>query len=350
MKLDTPSITLLVVGLLVTALGIGFYLYGVSRASKHAFTMNVVAWLFIPLFPLVFVLWAFPESTAEGKFFEIKVGGALAAYLAMWVAGIHFTRKGVTIDDLRSDIVDLEKKCEYVEVLNDVRSGAKPKALHGAHVYVYELADVAGKTIALRTGDVSSIHGVDIWVNSENTDMQMARFGERTISSIIRYAGAEKHSESGLVIRDTIAIELKDSLGGSNLVAPAMVVVTGAGELEATNGVKKIFHVASVHGLPASAYKPIERIGDCITNCLRKSEEFRGEGLHSILFSLMGTGTAGGDLQEAVEKLINFTINYLEHKPDSTIKEVSFLTYTDIDLASCRKVLLENERIGRPSA
>ena len=47
MKLDTPSITLLVVGLLVTGLGIGFYLYGVSRAGKHAFTMNVVAWLFM---------------------------------------------------------------------------------------------------------------------------------------------------------------------------------------------------------------------------------------------------------------------------------------------------------------
>jgi hypothetical protein len=43
MKLDTPSITLLVVGLLVTGLGIGFYLYGVSRASKHAFTMNFEA-------------------------------------------------------------------------------------------------------------------------------------------------------------------------------------------------------------------------------------------------------------------------------------------------------------------
>ena len=102
--------------------------------------------------------------------------------------------------------------------------------------------------------------------------------------------------------------------------------------------------------MPASAYRPIERMGDCITNCLSKAEEFADEDLHSILFSLMGTGTARGDLQEAVEKLVNAVVNYLEHKPDSIIDEVSFLTYTDIDLATCRKVLLENDRIKRPGA
>jgi len=37
------------------------------------------------------------------------------------------------------------------------------------------------------TGDIQNIKEIDVWVNSENTNMQMARHFERSISAIIRY-------------------------------------------------------------------------------------------------------------------------------------------------------------------
>lgn len=341
----SSDFSLLVVGLLISLTGLGIYLYSVEKADRYAFTFNVLSWLLLPVFPLVFILWAFPGSTAEGELFKIKVGGALAAYLLMWVAGVQFTKRAIVIDDLRSEVAELEKKCDYVAVIKEVNEGARAKPLHEAKKYSYEVIKVPKKHICIRTGDIVGVHGVDVWVNSENTDMQMARFQERSLSSIIRYSGAKKDPKTGLVHEDTIADELREILEEVKLVAPAMVVVTSAGELASTNGVKRIFHVASVHGLPASAYRPIERLGDCVTNCLRECDVRSGEGLASILFPLMGTGVAGGTLEASAQMLVNAAINYFEQYPSSKVDEVSFLAYTDVDLAICRKTLMESDRV-----
>ena len=57
-----------------------------------------------------------------------------------------------------------------------------------------------------------------------------------------------------------------------------------------------------------------------------------------------GTGTGGGELDSAVERLINTAIICLEQNPQTKIETVYFLAYTDRDLAACRKVLLESEK------
>src|SRR5262249_52942775 len=46
--------------------------------------------------------------------------------------------------------------------------------------------------LGIKTGEILKVTGVDIWVNSENTDMMMDRIIGRTISANIRYGGAEK--------------------------------------------------------------------------------------------------------------------------------------------------------------
>jgi O-acetyl-ADP-ribose deacetylase (regulator of RNase III) len=176
--------------------------------------------------------------------------------------------------------------------------------------------------------------------------MQMSRFYERSISAIIRYLGA-KRDNVGNVSEDVIADELAGVMGNNLYVQPATVLVTGAGELQRTHNVKRIFHVASVHGEIGSGYEPINNIEYCVTNVLEKadSEEFKDLGPKSILFPLMGTGTAKGNLKETAEKLIHAAISYMETSEDSTIKVVYFLTWTDVELDTCKAILEESEEI-----
>ena len=347
---DIADIYLVAIACLCTLFGLGIYLYGNINKFKHFFAFSVISWLFIPLFPLIFILTTFPESTTEGELFKFKVTGAFASFVLLWFVGIIMTKKGADIDKLNSTIKELEEKCKYVETINNISLGAQPKPLNEIDVYNYELNNAKNKKIAIITGDIANVKDIDVWVNSENTNMQMARFGETSISSIIRYLGAAKEEKSRLVVEDTIANQLREKLGTLSLVAPCTVIVTDSGQLQRRNGVKKIFHVASVHGLPISGYEPIERIQDCIISCLEKVDdktEFPDERFHTILFSLMGTGTAGGNLDEIVIKIINAAITYLEQNKESTVIDtVFFLAYTDRDLAACKKVLLESAKVS----
>jgi hypothetical protein len=63
--------------------------------------------------------------------------------------------------------------------------------------------------VGLVTGDVQLVKGIDVWVNNENTNMQMSRPFDNMISGIIRYDGMIKMA-NGQPIRDTIAEELRD--------------------------------------------------------------------------------------------------------------------------------------------
>ena len=60
------------------------------------------------------------------------------------------------------------------------------------------------KRVCVITGDICKRHGIDVWVNSENTNMQMSRFYDKTLSGMIRCEGAEK-DENEQIVADTIA-------------------------------------------------------------------------------------------------------------------------------------------------
>jgi len=69
-------------------------------------------------------------------------------------------------------------------------------------VKCYELQDAKGKLVCIISGDIRNVTGIDVWVNSENTEMQMARFFDRSVSSVIRYLGAVR-DEAGHVLKDS---------------------------------------------------------------------------------------------------------------------------------------------------
>ena len=236
------------------------------------------------------------------------------------------------------------------EVLDNLTAEVSSKKINKKETFLYPFANVPGKQIGIITGDIQNIKEIDIWVNSENTNMQMARHFERSISAIIRYLGAKKDF-AGRVTDDVIANELRALVGDSD-VPPGIVIPTGSGELQKSNNVKKVFHAAAVLGQPGRGYAPISDINECVRNALERADstELANEDLHSILFPLMGTGTTRLSAQGIANQLIDTAVAYMEENPQSKIETIYFLAYNEQDLEICKHFLLNDPRIAKDKA
>jgi O-acetyl-ADP-ribose deacetylase (regulator of RNase III) len=270
--------------------------------------------------------------------------------MLVWYYGAKVSREALQSDHL---IQKLEE--ENQKLKNDLQELKKQRIqvikaieLHHDIPYIYQVRRKRGKKIALITGRIEDVKKADVWVSSENTDMQMARFYDRSVSGVVRYYGAKKDT-SGNVTDDTIAKELKLHVANNVPVSPTSVFVTGSGELQKDNNVKKIFHVASVRGEPGIGYVPIENIQYCVTKVLTvaDSENTRNLGIKSILFPLLGVGTASGQLEDIVPKLIKAAVSYFEATENSTIEYIYFLSRTDVDRDACLIVLKELAQLDR---
>ena len=202
--------------------------------------------------------------------------------------------------------------------------------------------------VGLVTGDIQNVKGVDVWVNSENTNMQMARPFENSISGVIRYLGAEKDPQNGQISTDTIVDELKKKMGTDTSVDPAIVLVTTSGEMLKSHRVKRIFHVAANYGQVGQGYIPIDNVANCIVNALKVSVADEESELRSILFPLMATRSRRGDvLEDRVKPLLNAAIEYLMRYSGRMFRKVYFLTYTDKEFEVCRDILRTDPRLER---
>jgi O-acetyl-ADP-ribose deacetylase (regulator of RNase III) len=248
-------------------------------------------------------------------------------------------------DHIRNGL-KLRKKDSPVHDVLDLRIGTTSKELTKTELFSYKLRKVPDKEIGLITGDIRDVKGIDVWVNSENTNMVMARPHDRSISSVIRYYGAKK--KSGQIIDDIIARELAEKAGGG--VPPGEVVVTGAGELERTNKVKKIFHVAAVVGQVGKGYSPIPDITECVRNAIETADdsEYDDADLKTMLLPLLGTGTGRGELERRARELIYAAISHMERHPPCRIQRVYFLSWTERDLAVCQRILQESPEVTIP--
>ena len=232
------------------------------------------------------------------------------------------------------------------DALDDLKVEKRSKPIETREEKLYQVVGAPGKQIGYITGNIKNINHVDVWVNSENTNMQMARHYELSISATIRYEGAAKN-ENGYVVDDLITKDLRKVTRGRDCL-PGNIIVTTAGELERSNNVKKIFHAAAVIGEPGSGYRPIHNVAQCVRNALRKadSEELAPLELHSILFPLMGTGTTRSGAQEMADKLIDAALEYVKQNPQSRINKIYFLAYTEQDRELCRHKFSNDPRIG----
>ncbi|TDP92923.1 TIR domain-containing protein [Labedaea rhizosphaerae] len=204
-------------------------------------------------------------------------------------------------------------------------------------------------TIGIVPGDIRRVRSVDIWVNSENTDMQMARITDFSISAIIRYLGAQR-DETGRIVRDLIADELEARVT-RRPVAPGTAVVTSAGSLAMSNGVRHLIHVAAVQGEPGDGYGQVRDIGGCVRNVLARATSLAEEDptTRRILFPLFGVGVGGAPVDPTARAMLSAVIDFLTHDLDTKLTDILFLAFTDqerrtLEQVMCAEPLLDGPR------
>jgi O-acetyl-ADP-ribose deacetylase (regulator of RNase III) len=242
------------------------------------------------------------------------------------------------------------KNDSLVHELLDVRVAAPSQPLKRQQIFRYRFAD-RPVSIELVTGGIQLLKQVDVWVNAENTNMQMARFYDWSISSLIRYWGALRDA-TGTVERsehDVIANELAAIMKGRLSVPGGTVIRTGAGELQRSHGVKAIFHAAAVQGQIGLGYTRVANLADCVTTALEKMDDPQPglPPLTSIAFPLLGAGVDPDGLPEIVTQLFEATVSYLERHPNSTVARVCFLPWTAIELETCISALNSFRELSR---
>ncbi|MFD5829304.1 TIR domain-containing protein [Lentzea sp. NPDC060358] len=173
-------------------------------------------------------------------------------------------------------------------------------------------------------GDILRCTTADVWVNSENTDMHMARPTDFSVSGIIRFWGSSR-DQTGRMIDDPIAAEL-ETLVGQRPVSPGSVFVTGSGQLENTHNVRRVIHVAAVHGEPGVGYRQVGNVGGCVRNVLNTLEGLANA--RSVLFPLLGTGEAGADVDATAEAVVSAAVDHVVDHLDTKLCRIHFLGYT----------------------
>jgi O-acetyl-ADP-ribose deacetylase (regulator of RNase III) len=224
----------------------------------------------------------------------------------------------------------------------DLRVQRTPKRVTAVTTTGFRLVKAPDRSVALVTGDREDITVGDIWVSSENTNMQMDHFYGRSTSATIRYLGARKN-EKGKIVEDTIGEELARKMAPDLEVAPCAVLSTQAGAL-ARNSVKWIFHVASVIGEPREGYRPVSRLDQCVKNALRRAAEpeFAASGARSMLFPIFGTGPGGGDIGDHFEVCLSAAVEHLQTL-GGPIQDVYFYVWGDTDLEVCQAIARNHE-------
>jgi O-acetyl-ADP-ribose deacetylase (regulator of RNase III) len=193
--------------------------------------------------------------------------------------------------------------------------------------------------IGVIPGTIRRVRTVDIWVNSENTEMRMARHAEFNISAIIRYWGSAR-DETGTVVEDLVADDLEAKVAGRRPVAPGTVITTTAGMLTTTHNVRHIMHIAAVQGEPGAGFRQVRDIGWCVSNALIHAECLAAtSGANSILFPLLGTGVAEATITPTARAMVLAALDHLAQHPETRLSRIYFLAYNQREKSRLNEVL-----------
>ena len=191
--------------------------------------------------------------------------------------------------------------------------------------------------VRIVTGSVKDVRNVDVLVSSENTFLQPARFFERSISGMLRYLDAEK-DRGGRIRRDAYMTSLAAVIAKEELqlpVLPGAVLSMPATGLR-QQGVKYVFHAATVEGLVEAGYRASpDSVPDAVRNSFQEFTKLAAnEPLSSILFPLFAAG--GGRMAEdlAADLLVHAVDAGLREFP--MVKEVHLLAYVESHRAALR--------------
>jgi O-acetyl-ADP-ribose deacetylase (regulator of RNase III) len=219
----------------------------------------------------------------------------------------------------------LNKYSHGIKVLSEIEIARKaeflrPTPLNYTNDKVFFLNKELNSQLKIITGSVEHVSNIDIIVNSENVDLQLARFYDLSLSGILRYLDADK-SAGGNVIRDHLNEQIQNEIIkiGSVPVKPGTVVATKTSGLE-QQGVKYIFHLALARGEIGSGYQTVtERLEAGIRNVFKEftAKHKMDNSISSILFPLIGAGTAKINPNEAGMNMVQIIVDEIRKLPIS---------------------------------
>ncbi len=361
MDFSIEFISILIVAILLLSYGVWLYLRLIKRSNPKLFYSSVmISWVLISLFPVVLLFSVFQDSSLTGEltdtsFGTITVGGAFGAFFVLWIMGTRNTLKAINADYGEETIKTLNEQIKNLhDQFDQLKSKPKdtriiPERRKIEYGFTYHRKK---RILGVITGDIQQIRDIDLWVNSENTNLQMGRFYDPSMSGLIRYLGAKKDKE-GNVIEDTIASALMESVkeeiieDGTNRndfpsVKPGLAFITTSGSLMESHRVQGIIHVTTVFGEIGQGYTPIKNLGVCVQNALEQADKFalaNKKKSISIVFPLFGTGSAKGRIEDTAQNLFYAVLSYFETKQDSQIEKVYFLAWKEYEKNECVEVL-----------
>lgn len=199
-------------------------------------------------------------------------------------------------------------------------------------LYSFQIRSHPHFSIVLRTGDMFAIDDVDAWINSENTSMEMDRLIGASVSARIRYAGAYKNKH-GQILEDTVADALRIGMHGRHTSPIGTVHDTTSGNLLVTNNVKRIFHVASVTGMPGEGItidpnRISEVTNQALTAVEDRNRQWGTSRCKSALLPLIGTGDGRVAVDIAFPDIVKGTLNFFNDKFPKILRSVHISAYS----------------------
>jgi ADP-ribose pyrophosphatase len=230
--------------------------------------------------------------------------------------------------------------------------------------------DVAGRqpsrVIGYVIGDIGKVEGVEVWVNSCNTEFLMDSVHHNTLSARIRTLGAR--SSGGVMTEDTIQRALDRRLGIGRGMKVGNILDTEPGALS-SRGVRRLLHVASIQTRIAAdgtavTVTTLPDLEKCLLETLKACDALNAKWLsvdrrwrgpyRSMLLPLFGAGVdrSKPELgpQRVCEALVPATIKYFEDHPRSLITKIYFLAYTPLEIEILDSVLSRRKELARAPA
>jgi O-acetyl-ADP-ribose deacetylase (regulator of RNase III) len=348
-----------VLGTAGVSLVIGLLLLELRRTHWRATGMPsrarlVTAWAVLALCPVCVLFLFFPDSTVDGEFGWGQATGAVAAYFVIGAFAVMWSLKGDDLDarenELNARTAEVERRQRDLVAMEEANAALTArKELSSGPVDVFTLTGRTDGRLGIVPGRVENIDFADVWVSSENTNMQMARFYDRSLSGTIRYLGARKDA-GNRIVDDVVARELAAQRGKDWVVEPATVFVTSAGELARSNKVRHIVHVAAVAGQPGTGYEPVKNLAGCVTAALRAAEQLARDrdDVRSVCLPLLGAGTGGGPVLDIAQTVIDAAVDFLESHPNGPLTSIYIPALSSVEQAACRAAAGSDARLRPP--
>ncbi|MFC7292026.1 hypothetical protein [Hirschia litorea] len=208
-------------------------------------------------------------------------------------------------------------------------------------------------------GDLRLVKNVDVWINPENTHMEMARVFDTSISGIVRHMSSN-WTNSGTRSDDYIRRKLAEEMKGE-VVAPGAALMTSCkGQLRDVHFVKRVVHVAAVavnDDDPGCGYSAIDDVGVCLSQALQRIQQhnlsWMGRGhnrLASVITPLLGVGSNPETAFRNVLSMLAHAVRFFDSNPDCLIERFIVLAYSSEDRRLIRKALKRIPQLQNLSA